>query len=89
MEVFGDHGGPEVPEGLDEPQDSESVAAQALWEGLGEDGGLGGLCEADAQTAEQEPGQQDWPPVLLPGKHPVAQDADGGSKGDSTRCAVG
>ena len=61
---------PRSPKDWTEPNDSESVAAQAFWEELGGDGGLGGHCEADAQTAEQEPDQQDWPPVLLPGEPP-------------------
>src|SRR5664280_1359941 len=83
-EDFGDHGGPEVPEGLDEPEDSEPVAAQVFWEEPSDDGWLAGLGEADAQTAEHENDQQDGPPVLLPGEHPVAHDIDGGPRGEHT-----
>src|SRR5664280_3852729 len=71
-EDFGDHGGPEVPEGLDGPEDSEPVAAQVFWEEPSDDGCLAGLGEAEAQTAEHETDQQDGPPVLLPREHAPA-----------------
>ena len=71
-------GSPEFAERLDQPPDSETIAAQVFWEQLGDDGGLGCLGEADAQTAGQELDQQDGPLVLLPGEQRVAQDVEGG-----------